>query len=163
MMMMQAIDQSPFSLKHTLIWAKNNHVLSLCDYNYKHEPILYGWKKKGTHKFYGKGQCKTSVWNFDKPLANKLHPTMKPVELVVEAILNSSEKDNLLFEPFSGSGSTLIACEKTNRKCKSMEIDPHYVSVVLQRYIDFVGSDKEVYLLDGEKRTHISEVQKMRK
>ncbi len=139
MMMMQAIDQSPFSLKHTIIWVKNNHVLGRCDYNYKHEPILYGWKKKGTHEFFGKGQFKTSVWEVDKPLKNDLHPTMKPIALMEEAILNSCKSNGLLFEPFCGSGSTLIACEKTNRKCYGMEIDPHYCSVIIERWQNFTG------------------------
>lgn len=141
MMMMQAVDQSPLSLKHSLIWIKNNHVLGRCDYNYKHEPILYGWLKKGTHKFYGKGECKTSVWPFDKPLKNDLHPTMKPVALVEEALLNSSVNGDVTFEPFAGSGSTLIACEKTGRKCLGMEIDPHYCSVIIQRWQDFTGKE----------------------
>lgn len=141
MMMMQAIDQSPFSLKHMIIWNKNNHVLGRCDYNYKYEPILYGWKKKGTHKFYGRGQCKTSVWNFNKPKKNDLHPTMKPVELCEEAILNSSQSNNGVLELFCGSGSTLIACEKTNRKCYGMEIDPHYCSVIIDRWQQFTGKE----------------------
>lgn len=139
MLMMQAIEFSSFSLKHTLIWVKNNHALGRCDYNYKHEPILYGWKKKGTHKFYGNGQCKTSVWPFDKPMKNDLHPTMKPVELVVEAILNSSKDDDIVIDPFLGSGTSLIACEKTNRKCYGIEIDPRYCDIILQRWEAFTG------------------------
>lgn len=148
MMMMQAINQSPLSLKHTLVWVKNNHVLGRCDYNYKHEPILYGWLKKGTHLFHGKGQCKTSVWPFDKPLKNDLHPTMKPIALVEEALLNSSLESQLVFEPFCGSGSTLIACEKTNRKCYGMEIDPHYCSVIIKRWEEFTG--KKAKKADGK-------------
>lgn len=93
MMMMQAINQSPWALKHTIIWSKNNHVLGRCDYNYKHEPILFGWKKEGTHKFYGKGQMLTSVWGVDKPLKSDLHPTMKPIALIENAIMNSSKKE----------------------------------------------------------------------
>lgn len=137
MMMMQAIHQSPLQLKHTLIWVKNNHVLGRSDYNYKHEPILYGWKKNGTHDFFGKGEFKTSVWNVEKPLKNDLHPTMKPIKLMEEAIKNSCCNDGLLFEPFCGSGSTLIACEKTNRRCYGMEIDPHYCSVIIKRFEDY--------------------------
>jgi DNA modification methylase len=162
MMMMMSIIHAGFQLKHMLIWVKNNHVLGRCDYNYKHEPILYGWKEKGTHKFYGNGKYKTSVWEFNKPLKNDLHPTMKPVELCEEAILNSSDKNNVVYEPFLGSGSTLIACEKTGRTCYGCELDEHYCSVIIKRYIDFVGTSDEVYLVENGEKIRLSEVQKMR-
>lgn len=139
MMMMQAIDQSPWSLKHTLIWNKNNHVLGRCDYHYKHEPILYGWKKDGVHDFYGKGEQTKSVWDVAKPLNSDLHPTMKPIELMENAIKNSSLSGAKILDLFLGSGSTLIACEKTNRKCYGMEIDPHYCDVILERFHKFSG------------------------
>lgn len=139
MMMMMSIIHAGFQLKHMLIWVKNNHVLGRCDYNYKHEPILYGWKEKGTHVFHGNGKYKTSVWEFNKPLKNDLHPTMKPVELCEEGILNSSAKSDLVYEPFCGSGSTLIACEKTGRTCFGMELDEHYCSVIIKRWQDFTG------------------------
>lgn len=142
MMMMQAIDQSPWSLKHTLIWNKNNHVLGRCDYHYKHEPILYGWKKKGTHVFYGNGPQTKSVWDIPKPHNSDLHPTMKPIEIMENALLNSSEKENKILDIFLGSGSTLIACEKTNRKCYGTEIDPQYIDVIVQRYVDYTGNNK---------------------
>jgi len=138
-MMMKAIDQSPWSLKHTLIWVKNNHVLGRCDYHYKHEPILYGWKKKGTHRFFGNGDHTKTVWEIPKPQKNDLHPTMKPVDLMVNAILNSTENKNKVFDPFLGSGSTLIACEKTGRKCYGMEIDPHYCDVIVTRWEEFTN------------------------
>ena len=164
MMMMQAIYQSPLSLKHSLIWVKNNHVLGRCDYNYKHEPILYGWLKKGTHQFFGKGEWKTSVWPFDKPLKNDLHPTMKPIALVEEALLNSSTNGQSCFEPFLGSGSTLIACEKTGRKCYGMEIDPHYCDVIIKRWEDFTGNKAELtaYLnfLDKHGISYLEEIDK---
>ena len=139
MMMMQAIDQSPLSLKHTLIWNKNEHVLGRCDYHYKHEPILYGWLKKGTHLFYGKGEHTKSVWDIEKPHNSDLHPTMKPVELMQNALLNSSDAGNVALDLFGGSGSTLIACEKLNRKCFMMEIDETYCSVILERWENFTG------------------------
>jgi DNA modification methylase len=142
MMMMQAIDQSPWSLKHTLIWNKNNHVLGRCDYHYKHEPILYGWKKKGTHNFYGNGTQTKSVWDIAKPHNSDLHPTMKPIELMENALLNSSIKENKILDIFLGSGSTLIACEKTNRKCFGMEIDPQYVDVIIERWCKYTGINK---------------------
>jgi DNA modification methylase len=148
MMMMQAIDQSPWSLKHTLIWNKNNHVLGRCDYHYKHEPILYGWKKKGTHEFHGNGTQTKSVWDIAKPHNSDLHPTMKPVELMENAIKNSSRASEKILDLFLGSGSTLIACEKTNRRCFGMEIDPHYCDVIIARWEKFTGK-KAVKLGDA--------------
>lgn len=102
-----------------------------------------------------------AFWNFTKT-PSKDHPTSKPVDLICHAIVHASNVGFVVLDPFLGSGSTLIACEKTNRKCYGLEIDPHYCSVIIKRYIDYVGSDKGVYLIDGEKRTHISEVCKMR-
>lgn len=139
MMMMMSIIHAGFQLKHMLIWVKNNHVLGRCDYNYKHEPILYGWKKDGTHEFYGNGKCKTSVWEFPKPLKNDLHPTMKPVELVEESILNSTIENNIVLDLFMGSGTTLIAAEKSNRIAFGMELDEHYCSVIIKRWQDYTG------------------------
>lgn len=139
MMMMMAIDQSPWSLKHTIVWVKNNHVLGRCDYHYQHEPILYGWKKKGKHHFFGNGNHTKSVWNINKPNNSDLHPTMKPIELIENALLNSTKKDSKVLDVFGGSGSTLIACEKLNRKCFMMEIDPHYCSVIIKRWENFTG------------------------
>lgn len=139
MMMMMAIGDAGFALKHMLIWVKNNHVLGRCDYNYKHEPILYGWKATGTHKFYGNGKFKTSVWEIDKPLKNDLHPTMKPVEIIEECILNSSEKNQNVIDVFGGSGTTLIACEKTNRRCFMMELSERYCDVIVARWEKLTG------------------------
>lgn len=125
-----------------IIWVKNNHVLGRSDYNYKHEPILYGWTTK--HKFYKNGPFKTSVWEVNKPLKNDLHPTMKPVELIENAILNSSGKGQLVSDPFLGSGSTLIACEKTERKCYGIEIIPLYCDVTIKRWEEFTGHKAEL-------------------
>ena len=134
LLLLQAVRDCGFALKHQLVWNKNNHVLGRCDYNYKHEPIIYGWKLDGTHTFYGKGKMKTSVWDFPKPHQSKLHPTMKPVELIGEALLNSSKENDLIIDLFGGSGSTLIACEQLKRKCRMMELDPHYCDVILNRW-----------------------------
>jgi len=136
-LMMMMMNENNHPLRHTIIWAKNNHVLGRADYNYKHEPILYGWQHK--HKFYGNGDQKFSVWNYDKPLKNDLHPTMKPVNIVVNAILNSTNTGMSVADYFLGSGTTLIACEKTNRICYGMEIDPHYCDVIIKRWEDFTG------------------------
>lgn len=139
MMMMMSIIRAGWQLKHILIWVKNNHVLGRGDYNYKHEPILYGWKAKGTHKFVGGGRCKTTVWDFNKPLKNDLHPTMKPVELCQEAILNSSEDGEIVLDTFLGSGSTLIASDKISRRCYGLELDPNYCDVIIARWEKFTG------------------------
>lgn len=141
LLLLKAISNTPFSLKHMLIWNKNNHVLGRCDYNYKHEPIIYGWKKKGTHHFYGGGQFKTTVWDIPKPLKNNLHPTMKPVELVANCILDVTKKGDSVLDIFGGSGTTLIAAEETNRKCYMMELDPHYCDVIIARWEKLTGKE----------------------
>lgn len=140
MTVMMMVVKSGLKLKHMLIWVKNNHVLGRTDYNYKHEPILYGWKDK--HKFYGKGEHTFSTWMIDKPLKSDLHPTMKPVELVVNALLNSSQNEDIILDPFLGSGTTLIAAEKTNRICYGMEIDPHYCDIIITRWAKYTGINK---------------------
>lgn len=137
MMMMMMMQEAGLPYRHVIIWVKNNHVLGRCDYNYKHEPVFFGWTK--THKFYGGGPFKTSVWEIAKPHKSDLHPTMKPVELITNAILNSSAPKQVVLDPFLGSGSTLIACEKTNRICYGMEIDSHYCDVIIKRWEDFTG------------------------
>lgn len=139
MMMMMSISRAGWKVRHELIWVKNNHVLGRCDYQYKHEPILFGWKTDGTHKFFGGFQ--TSVLAFDRPQASKLHPTMKPVELIELLINNSSVVRGRVLDTFLGSGSTLIACEKTGRRCFGMEIDPHYCSVIVKRWQDLTGKE----------------------
>jgi DNA modification methylase len=147
LLLLQAVRQSGFQLKHVLVWVKNNHVLGRCDYNYKHEPIVYGWKQDSTHNFYGNGEKKTSVWDFPKPLKNDLHPTMKPIALMEEAILNSTLSGNSVLDLFGGSGSTLIACEKSSRKCFMLELDQHYCDVIVARWEKYTG--KKAELLNG--------------
>lgn len=136
-LMMMMMNENGLPLKHTIIWNKNNHVLGRCDYNYKHEPILYGWSK--AHKFYGRGEHTKSVWDIPKPQKNDLHPTMKPVALVENCILNSSETNQIVADMFLGSGTTLIASEKHNRCCYGMELDPVYCDVIINRWQDFTG------------------------
>src|SRR3990167_7329414 len=139
LMMMMMMMNAGLPARHVLNWVKNTATFSMgrLDYEYKHEPILYGWKK--THSFYG-GGTKTSVWEFNKPMSNKLHPTMKPVELINNAILNSSKEEDIILDLFGGSGSTLIACEKTNRICYMMEIEPEYCDVIIKRWEDYTGN-----------------------
>lgn len=143
LLLLQAVRDCGFALKHQLVWNKNNHVLGRCDYNYKHEPIIYGWKLDGTHTFYGKGKMKTSVWDFPKPHQSKLHPTMKPIELIGEALLNSSKEGDKVIDLFGGSGSTLIACEQLKRKCYMCELDPHYCDVILTRWETLTGKQAQ--------------------
>jgi len=133
MMMMMMMQGAGIEPRHELIWLKNNHVLGRVDYAYKHEPILYAWKEGG-HKFYGDFQ--TSILEFPKPLKSELHPTMKPVELIEKLICNSSRKDEFVFDPFLGSGTTLVACERQGRLGRGIEIAPEYVAVTLQRLAD---------------------------
>jgi len=139
MMMMMMMMSEKWQIKHELIWVKSSPVFSMgrLDYDYQHEPILFGWKKK--HIFYGKGQFLKSIWQIAKPSKSELHPTMKPVELVENALLNSSKAKDIAVDLFLGSGTTLIAAEKLNRRCFGMEIDPIYCDVIVQRYEDFSG------------------------
>lgn len=138
LLLLLSLREAGWTLKHMLIWAKNNHVLGRCDYNYKHEPILYGWMKK--HRWYGDGS-QTSLWEVPRPNVAKEHPTMKPVALFACAVANSSAPGDLVFEPFSGSGTTIIACEQLGRKCRAIEISPGYVAVAIQRWADATGGE----------------------
>lgn len=134
----QAFLDVGFKMSSIIIWAKNNSTFSMNkDYKQKHEPIIYGWKD-GKHKWVG-GNCEDTLWEIKRPVKSDLHPTMKPIELCARAINNSSNKNNIIYEPFGGSGSTLIASEQTNRKCYMMELDPHYIDVIIQRWENFTG------------------------
>ena len=142
MMMMMMMMESGWQVKHELIWVKQSLVLGRQDYNYQHEPILYGWGDK--HKFYGKGQyATTSVWNFDRPTQSKEHPTMKPLELLGEILLNATVENDVVLDLFGGSGSTLIACEQLNRNCYMMELDPYYCQVIINRWEEYTGRKAE--------------------
>ena len=112
-------------------------MMMMHNYDYQHEPILYGWKK--SHNFYGKGKYNKSIWTIDKPKKCDLHPTMKPIELLENALLNSSVKNNIVLDLFGGSGSTLIACEQNGRKSRLMELDPKYVDIIIQRWQKLTG------------------------
>lgn len=139
MMMMMMIAESGWKVKHELIWVKNAPTFSMnrLDYDYQHEPIMYGWKK--SHEWFGNGAMNKSIWNIDKPHKSGLHPTMKPIELIVNAILNSSKKGDTIIDAFGGSGSTMIAAEQTDRNCFMMEMDTHYCDVIIDRWEQFTG------------------------
>lgn len=134
MMVMEVMRKAHIPVRHVLIWVKNAPTFSLgrLDYDYQHEPILYSWRKK--HRFYGNGTQKKSVWNFNRPQKSSDHPTMKPVELIENAILNSTERGMILADIFAGSGSAVIACEKTGRRCFGIEYEPGYCDLIVKRY-----------------------------
>jgi len=119
-----------------VIWDKGNHTLSNSDYMSMYEPIFYGWVN--SHKFYG-GKNGMDIWRIKRTAKNDLHPTMKPVELVEKAIIDGSQINGLVLDLFGGSGSTLVACEKNNRDCRMMELDPKYCDVIIKRWEEFTG------------------------
>lgn len=139
MMMMMMMKDAGLEVRHVLNWIKNSPTFSLgrLDYDYQHEPILFTWKK--THKKIMLGDHKTSCWFIDKPKESKLHPTMKPVNLPKNAILNSSERNDIVLDLFGGAGSTLISCEKTQRINRTMELIPAYCDVICQRWQTYTG------------------------
>lgn len=139
LMMMMMMKDAGLPVRHVLMWKKNCATFSIgrLDYDYQHEPIFYTWTEK--HHNYRKSDCRTTVWEFNKPLKSKLHPTMKPVELVATAILDGSLEGGTVLDAFGGSGTTMIACEQLGRKCLMMEIDPHYCDVIVKRWEDFTG------------------------
>jgi DNA modification methylase len=132
-----------------IIWAKNTFTLGRSDYQRQYEPILYGWPAGAEHYWCG-ARDQGDVWFFDKPVKNDLHPTMKPVALIERAIRNSSKRRDIVLDPFGGSGSTLIAAEKTGRQARLVELDPKYVDVIVKRWQDWTGG---AATLEGDGRT----------
>jgi DNA modification methylase len=132
-----------------IIWAKNTFTMGRADYQRQYEPMLYGWKEGTTHFWCG-ARDQGDVWFIKKPHVNDLHPTTKPVELIERALLNSSKTRDTVLDPFAGSGSTLIACEKTGRQARLLELEPHYCDVMVQRYLEYGGKDAT---LEGDGRT----------
>ena len=138
MMMMMMMSEAGVPVRHVLMWRKNTATFSMgrLDYDYAHEPIFYTWTKSH-HNFRG-GENRTSVWEYDKPRKCDLHPTMKPVELVESAILDGTERGMTVVDAFGGSGTTMIAAEKTGRRARLMELDPHYCDVIRRRWAEYV-------------------------
>ena len=153
----KAFQDAGFYLSGTCIWKKQSLVLGRSPYQWQHEPILYGWKKKGKHKWYT-GRKESTIWEFDKPKKNADHPTMKPIPLLAYPIKNSSMTNSIVLDPFGGSGSTLIACEQTDRICFTIELDEKYCDVIIKRYIEQVGTDKDIKVLRDGKEYNFSEV-----
>lgn len=139
----RAFADAGFYLSGTCIWKKQSLVLGRSPYQWQHEPVLFGWKKKGKHQWYT-GRKESTIWEFDKPKKNGDHPTMKPIPLLAYPIMNSSMSNTLVLDPFGGSGSTLIACEQTDRSCFTIELDEKFCDVIVKRYIEQAGSDAEV-------------------
>lgn len=145
----KAFADAGFYLSGTCIWKKQSLVLGRSPYQWQHEPVLFGWKKKGKHKWYT-GRKESTIWEFDKPKKNGDHPTMKPIPLVAYPIKNSSMSNTLVLDPFGGSGSTLIACEQTERICHTIELDEKFCDVIVKRYIEQVGAADQVTVIrDG--------------
>jgi len=146
----KAFADAGFYLSGTCIWKKQSLVLGRSPYQWQHEPVLFGWKKKGKHQWYT-GRKESTIWEFDKPKKNGDHPTMKPVPLIAYPIKNSSMSNCIVLDPFGGSGSTLIACEQTNRVCHTVELDEKFCDVIVKRYIEQAGTTANVYVVrDGQ-------------
>lgn len=149
----KAFMDAGFHLSGCCIWVKNSLVLGRSDYQWQHEPVLYGFLQNGKH-YWSKnaGRSQTTIWNFDKPKKNKNHPTSKPLDLLAYPIGNSSQENAIVIDTFGGSGSTLMTCEQTNRVCHTMELDEKYASVILRRYVDDTGDTDNVFVIrNGEK------------
>jgi len=145
----RAFADAGFYLSGCCIWKKQSLVLGRSPYQWQHEPCLYGWKKNGKHQWYT-GRKETTIWEFDKPKKNGDHPTMKPIPLLAYPIMNSTMSNAVVLDPFGGSGSTLIACEQTDRICYTVELDEKFCDVIVKRYIEQVGSADEVSVIrDG--------------
>jgi DNA modification methylase len=142
----KAFSDAGFQLSGCCIWKKPSLVLGRSPYQWQHEPILFGWKKKGKHNWYT-DRKQTTIWEFDKPKKNADHPTMKPIALVAYPIMNSSLTNCIVLDPFGGSGSTLIACEQSDRICFTIELDEKYCDVIVKRYIEQVGGTDGVSVI----------------
>ena len=147
----RAFIDAGFHLAGCCIWVKDSLVLGRSDYQWQHEPVLYGFLQNGKHPWYS-DRKQTTIWNYDKPKRNENHPTSKPLELLAYPITNSSQENSIVIDTFGGSGSTMMACEQTGRVCYMMELDPKYASVILRRYVeDFGGADQVYVERDGRK------------
>lgn len=147
----KAFIDAGFHLAGCCIWVKDSLVLGRSDYQWQHEPVLYGFMQNGKHPWYS-DRKQTTIWNFDKPKKNSNHPTSKPLDLLAYPINNSTQANAIVIDTFGGSGSTLMACEQMNRICYTMELDEKYASVILRRYVEDTNDSENVYVIrDGVK------------
>ena len=147
----KAFIDAGFHLAGCCIWVKDSLVLGRSDYQWQHEPVLYGFMQNGKHPWYS-DRKQTTIWNFDKPKKNSNHPTSKPLDLLAYPIKNSTQANAIVIDTFGGSGSTLMACEQMNRICYTMELDEKYASVILRRYVEDTNDSENVYVIrNGEK------------
>ncbi|MFM1524777.1 MULTISPECIES: site-specific DNA-methyltransferase [Helcococcus] len=155
----KAFIDSGFHLSGCCIWVKNSLVLGRSDYHWQHEPILYGFLKNGKHRWYS-DRKQTTIWNFDKPKRNENHPTSKPLKLLSYPIQNSSQENSIILDSFGGSGSTLMAAEKTDRICYTMELDEKYASVILRRYVEDTNDMDNVFVIRNGKKYYYKDLVK---
>ena len=153
----KAFDDAGFKLSGCCIWAKNTFTLGRSDYQWCHEPCLYGWKKSGKHNWYG-DRKQSTIWHCDKPSRSEKHPTMKPIPLLAIPIANSTQTNAIVLEPFGGSGSTLICCDQLGRVCFAIELDEKFVDVIVNRYIETVGSADGIFVERDGKQIPYAEV-----
>lgn len=133
-----ALEDAGLQLRQQLVWVKDMFVMGRQDYHWRHESVLYGWRDGAAHTFHG-GRTQDTVWEIPRPRRSESHPTMKPVELVARALGFSSNPGGVVYEPFAGSGTTIIAAEQTGRRCVAIEIDPRYAQVAIERWETFTG------------------------
>jgi DNA modification methylase len=138
----KALEEIGFRLRQQIVWVKDVFVMGRQDYHWRHESVLYGWRDGEAHHWAG-GRAQDTVWEIPRPRRSAEHPTMKPVELVARSLSNSSRPGDLVYEPFAGSGSTLIACEQLGRRCAAIEIDPAYAQGILERWQALTGRQAE--------------------
>lgn len=155
----RAFVDAGFHLAGCCIWVKDSLVLGRSDYQWQHEPVLYGFMQNGKHKWYS-DRKQTTIWNFDKPKRNANHPTSKPLDLLAYPIGNSTQENAVVIDTFGGSGSTLMACEQMNRICYMMELDEKYASVILRRYVEDTGNAEGVFVIRDGKRIPYAELVK---
>lgn len=137
-----ALQSVAWRVREVLVWNKNSFVLGRQDYHWKHEPCLYGWNDGAAHYWDG-GRAQSTVLDFDRPVRNAEHPTMKPIPLFDRLIRNSCPKGGVVYDPFGGSGTTLLACEQNGRTCWTVELDPRYVQVIINRWEALTGQKAE--------------------
>ena len=155
----QAFHDAGFYLSGCCIWKKDRLVLGRSPYQWQHEPCLFGWKVGGKHQWYA-DRKQTTIWEYDRPSASKDHPTMKPIALMAYPIQNSCMSNCIVLDPFSGSGSTLIACQQTNRICYGIELDEKFVDVIVARFIEQTGTADDVFLVRGGEKLPWAQVPK---